>query len=398
MATYFDYYEIDIHSGETNFVIDPKWISFSVNDSIHSFYNTGSMIIEDPGGLLLERLVFTKGLPFELSYGIKSHSVNTGKYVITNSYLENSPETPGVLSGEVTIKFKNQWYSQQEIQSKGYNTLISSIISNITTPISELSGNDIETTEGADYWYQPLINDATFINKILTPHAYSPSANNTPFYAYITNDNIFRFKSAYRMYNSGIADELNYPVNITMENNTPQTIMDARLIKEDRNVERHLRNREVFHINSTTGALERKTNLITSHLSRENKLLPFIANMDLVTGYIDQGKEEITIDARNNELGYLHHTHKPGMFLEKLILLTSLNPSLKSGQKVYVTLSSSSNKDKSEKSKTFSGEYVIENCEHIWNGDEARGYTKLIVGRKYIRTGATYLIRDRLAR
>lgn len=398
MPIFHDYYDLDILVDDTSIFSDPARISFSMSDSIYNLYNTLTATIDDPGGFFLERLVYARGNRFSLRYGIKSQTVNHAKYVITNSYMREPSQENGTIAGPVTIEAKNRWYHTQEIQSRGFSQPISNILTNMITPLDVIDGVDIEDTEGSDTFYQPLVNDAEFIDKILTPNAYSPSANGTPFYSFITNDNIFRFRSAHAMYSANLSDELTYSTEASTQGSRPQSILSIRYVRDDRDAERKLRNRYIYRMDTDNGQLIQTEDEITDYLGIGNRFLPFVADMSLKTGYIDLGREEVTIDARNTELAELHNSNRPSMFLEHFLILTPFNPRLKSGQKIQINIGSADKEDKSEESKTFTGPYVIENCEHIWNGEALYGYTKIIVGRKYIRTGATYPMRDRLAR
>jgi len=398
MAQYFDYYEIGILAHGIDILIDPKRISFSMHDSIYNIYNTGTLTFNDIGGMFLERLTFMKGSPLEISYGITSSHVNKSKFVITDSYLEDVPDTPGIISGEITIEFKNAWYHNQEIKSRAYQDSISNIVKDIVTPLDSTNGTNIEQTEGTDIWYQPLINDAEFIDKILVPHAYSPSANETPFYAYYSNDGIFNLISGYKMFNKGITTTLNFPTRITFDSATPDKILNTKYLRNDISLERPLRNKAIFHITEKDGILEKTTDISSDHLPIEDKYFPAIADMSLETGYINQRRKETDVNKKNSELGYNNYMHRDDMFLQRFLVLLPLNPKLKSGQKVSINFLSGETNERDEDSKTFSGDYVIEDSEHIWNGQDSRGYTKLIVGRKYIRTGSTYPLKTRLAK
>jgi hypothetical protein len=44
-------------------------------------------------------------------------------------------------------------------------------------------------------------------------------------------------------------------------------------------------------------------------------------------------------------------------------------------------------------SKHYSGKYLIERCEHIWDREQLRGYTSLIVGKKYVSLPSAYLLK-----
>lgn len=394
MATYLDYYKIKIIVNGYEFPIDPKLISFSMYDSIFSFYNTASMDLNDDSGLLQETLTTIKGSPIEIQYGV-DRTVNHGTYTIVNDRFL-SPANKGIMGGTVSLEMKNEWYSQQEISSYGVNDLISNIVRDITQVVFDTV--DVETTIGSEPWYQPLVNDATFINDILTPNAYSENANNTPFFSYITNDNVFHFKSGYTMYSSNVAADLKFLARSQMENTNPNTILDVRRLREEADIDREVRNVLVYHIDDNTGKLEENTDQIIDHLSPGNKYLPYIADLSLPQSYYDHRYTERTTAAANRERAKINNYQRKGMFLEYFIVMLSFNPKLKSGQKVQITIFSSQEEDRSRRSQTYTDNYIIVSCEHIWSGEETKGYTRLVVGRKYMTTNNTFTLRSRLAR
>jgi hypothetical protein len=392
-----NYYQIDISLNGFEFGIDPKQFSLSINDSIYSLYNTASLTVQEPTGDSLERLLYVKGSPVTIDYGIKDRTVNKASYVVTRSTVPDSTGTPGIVSGDIEVALKGAWYAEQQLRSRAYEDSIGAIINSITGNTSAFNGTDVLSTDGVDTWYQPLVNDAAFVQHILLPNAFSYDSASTPFYAYTTHDGVFRFRHASAMYQSSLVDELNYPVYIRQQDSTPQTILSLKYIREREDVERPLRNRWVFRTDTDNGSVVQADDLITDHLQPGINKLPFIADLGLKTGYIDLGREELTVDERNAELGRIAHAQRAGMFIDRLVVLLPLNPKLHSGQRVKITTYTSKEKDRSTESPTFTDDYIIENSEHIWNGEQGRGFTKLIVGRKYIKSSKLYQIRQRLA-
>lgn len=393
-----DYYTIDILLHGVDFVSDLGGTSFSISDSLYSLHNTASLTFEDPTGEFTERLMFIKGAPLTIDYGIKGKSSKKSNLILTSFHQPNPPRgTPGIVSGAMVANFTGAWYGEQTIRSSVYEDTISSIIQSIAGKSDALRGISIESTDGVDVWYQPYINDAAFIRDILTPNAFSYDAENTPFYAFTTSDGILRFRSAASIYKDSIQDEIVYISNLHQQNSSPQNVLTVRYMREQEDLERQRLHDHTFIIDSGDARLNGEDDSITDHIPPQEGRLPAIANLDLFTGYTDFDNEELTIVGRNTEKAQLATYHKPGMFLEHLILVTPFNPKLHSGQRVQFTSYTSSEKDRSEESPTFTDRYVIENCEHIWNGEEFRGYTKCILGRKYINTTNRYRIAERLA-
>ena len=108
------------------------------------------------------------------------------------------------------------------------------------------------------------------------------------------------------------------------------------------------------------------------------------------TGYLDLGFSETDPGKVQNQMGLKSSTMKPSMFLDRFIVTTSFNPNFKSGKNIQLNIYIMGSDEK--KSKNFSGIYTIEQCEHIWNGELRRGFTKMIVGKKYVMLPASYYL------
>jgi hypothetical protein len=44
----------------------------------------------------------------------------------------------------------------------------------------------------------------------------------------------------------------------------------------------------------------------------------------------------------------------------------------------------------------LSGDYIIEDCVHSWDGERKRGFTTIIVGRKFANVPSNYKIKESL--
>ena len=394
--------EIELKINEQEIEISPSEFSFSLKSSIHDFFNTVDFTFHDMSGLLQEAFLLTEGVEVEISYGIES-DVNKCSYVISRDELDE-PDRIGLMAGQVDIELIHKWYDEQEVISKGYSQKISSIIRSLTNSYSKgFSELDIETTVNNDIWYQPLMTDAKFISKILLPNAYSYSANETPFYCYITSDNIFHFKSANKMYTTKAVDTFTFEVD-QPETINQNTIMNLQRWKKGTYLYRHQFHQKTFRTNPNSGALETDDDYLFNHPPTRNKVLPFIMTKDRMTGFFDVGYGPETTAQSENLLGQVNNSFRESMCIERFLISIPFYPKLKAGNSINLNIFmvSASGKENtlsgnySSPRETKEGEYVVEDCIHHWNGEEKRSFTELLIGRKYVDVPDSYTLREKL--
>lgn len=400
MAAYLEYFDIDIFVNGILFDMVPSGYSFSIKDSIYSFYSIATFDVPDITGVILENLHLSKGSHFKIKYG-NNDSVDESEFIILQRSL---PETirHGILSGTVSLKLVHQLYDIQEKKSAAYSNTISNIIQQLFA--SSFSSLDLSSTVGTDIWYQPLMSDVQFCTDVLLPNAYSSNANNTPFYLYTTVDNVLHLKTGYELYTQSITTTLRYTPIASRNSQKSEvfnknSILSLALMEIDdkKDIIRPLQNRTIGQIDQLTGELKEITKdsfIDYAPFSQSYPLL--VGSSDYLTDYIDMGFYGETALRQQHKLAQIHSSQRYGMMPIKLFALTPLNPSLYAGKKINLEVYTPKGEGVSELSSIFSGNYVIESCEKIWNGPKNMGYNAMVLGRKMFSVPNNYTMKSRL--
>ena len=83
-------------------------------------------------------------------------------------------------------------------------------------------------------------------------------------------------------------------------------------------------------------------------------------------------------------------------FLERFIITTLFNPKIIAGKKITLNLNYSENVFDAKKANYLSGDYIVEDCIHSWDGERKKAFTIIIVGRKFASVPNNYKIRGSL--
>ena len=204
-----------------------------------------------------------------VKYGT-TEQLNTCKFVIKKDEL-SEVKIPGYLSGSVDIELVNAWYNKQEIKSKAYQNTIDGIITSLVNN-KGFTSTDIETTGNNDLWYQMMTTDANFINDMLLPNVFSNKAN-TPFYAYITNDNVFHLKSLNSMMNTLPVATIEYKMPKEKAAVDPNYTIQVRKFHQSSDQHRHLLNRDIFQISRDDGTLSEEEDGIDKYPNKLNRTI-----------------------------------------------------------------------------------------------------------------------------
>ena len=324
-----DYYTINIAFNGKKIELAPQEFSFSMADNIYSIYNYGFLELNDVTGLLQEYFGTTEGAEVELGYGTKE-IINTCKFAIKKDDLSNI-KIPGLLSGSVDMKLVNAWYNKQQVRSKAYQNTVASIISRMIQN-QGFSSLDIESTGNYDYWYQMMITDADFIQEVLLPNTYASRAE-TPFYAYITNDNVFHLKSLDAMFKTSISETIEYKVPTEAKAAINYTV-SIRRMHQSGDEHKALLKRDIFKIDRSDGTLITDDDSIESYPPKGSKTIPIMNFVGEATGYLDLGFNESDTGSDENLKGQKINSTKISAIIDRFLVIQPLNPKLKSGNLV----------------------------------------------------------------
>jgi hypothetical protein len=390
-----NYYTIDLAFQGIEQTIDPNNISFSLHESLWQMYSNATLQIKDISGILHEYMLDIEGGIFTIQYGVKDGTTIKSNYVvISNETPDNA--TTGLLSGTLNMSLLHEYYNYQTVLSKAYSGRISAIVKNVLSDynFSSIVMND---TGSNSIWYRMKQSQKDFIEQVLLPNAYSTNAEYTPYFAYITTDNNFNFRNYKEFLDKKYTFELTYKPN-KKDNTTLETILDIKPFRNGSFKTKFARNRTIITRDYSNGSFTSETDLITKYptTKRSSYKVPIIGDSSLITDYTyynftqeEQGEKE-ALEARKR------FDERESYFLDKLLITTMFNPDIHVGQILSIKVSTVSDKGNVEYGLSQSGNYVVEDCVHSWEGLTARkGYTYLIVSRKFMETPA-YLVKDLL--
>jgi hypothetical protein len=390
-------YNLDFLIEGIDLKLEPTSFSFSMYDSIHNIFPELDIRIDDVSGLFQEYLMSTEGFLYSINYGIDNKFISNKFVVIHDDLTELINKT--YFSGKLNIKCLHEYYNYQEIKSASYKNTISSIINQLSGSYN-FTSKSISNTGCNTFFTQPLLTDADFMDNILLPNAYSQNSNKSPFFLFIDNNNAFNLKTYDDMVSKSSVATLNY-INEKTEQPQQDTILDIKRIKSGSTIHKHLRYRDILKQSQTDGSIISVSDYNYQYPSNMvGKYMPIVQN-NKKTGYEfyfnDYGNDELGL--KECYLGRQINSMKDTFFIERLIITTPLNPVLTSGNMVSIKIPSPLSADNTTNSISWGGQWLIESCEHIWNGVEKKGYTKITVAKKFIDINqGTYNFKDKLTK
>jgi hypothetical protein len=395
--TYLEYYKIGLSINDKSYNLDPTYFSFSMRDNIYNLYNTGTLLLKDKTGLLQEYFETTEGAIVKIEYG-NSDYLNTCTFVNKFDQI-NETDNPGFMTGEVFFHLIHEWYNEQQIRSSAYSNRISRIIRDLTN-FYNFKNKDINDTGNERTWYQPMITDAKFIEEILLPNAFSRNADQTPFFAYITNDNVFHFRNFKSMLEENVLTTVNFKINLEKvargEESLQDTTQSVQRVHQSSDSDFKLRRRNIFRIDRDTGEMDESEDELVNHYPQNNLKTSILHDRENTTDYFLVGFTQEETGDKESQLGRIFYSHRDALFLDKFIFFQPFNPKLKAGGAIQLNIYSTIDEKGNKLSKHFSGRYVIIDCEHIWDAESQKGYTKLIVGKRYNQVPEAYLLKSDL--
>lgn len=385
MATVLNHYELNIKIDSQEIAVNSGDFTFSVLDSIHRTFNTANLILSDIGGLLQEFLSTVEGTPIELTIGTSDNQIK-GTYVINKDKLEILNNNK-ILAGTIEIPLVNNVYYEQEKSSKVYEERISNIVRQIVNPLNfrEVIIND---TSNQNVWYQTYQYPIEFIEKRLLPYAISNNSNRSPFFMFIDSSNAFNFRNFGSMNSSNSLGLVTYRPQVEGQSNFDVVLELSRF----RNglAQNHKYKKRALFKEKEDGTIESTNDTFLDYPKDVNRLVP-IYKHDLLTSTLDTW----LIKTKDNVDGFIINSTKEALFQDKFIIVIPLDTRYIAGKKITLEVFYPDKKDNLIMSQ-FSDDYLIEESEHIWKGDNKLGLSKLTISRKNLLLNSDYLIKPSL--
>ena len=357
-------------------------MSFSVIefDSIYQFYPKVKMVISDYSGVSNEYLAFVDGTELEITFGASDDSVKKCKFVVAKDAVPQQKTSSNGIGGDFEIELIHDYFMKQSKKSKAYQSNISDIVSKIVSQY-QFNRIDIEDTLNSGTWYQPFVNDSEFIVDYLLPFAFSNSAQNTPYFAFIDSNNEFHFKSFYSMFNSTSIKELSYGtdgIEIIAGDDIFYSVNFSQL--ELSKIKPYF-NCKYYNYDKSGNIVNKEDNLLKYTFSKGK--YPIIGSSNDTTELIGLYDDDVKYDdTKNNNKGYTVNLHKNVILPDKITINTHLNKNLVCGKTITINMPNVKSNSSISKSLRNSGKYLIESSYHIWDSKNAR--TMLVCSKQNV--------------
>ena len=363
-------------------------MSFSVIefDSIYQFYPKVKFIVSDYEGVANEYLAFVDGTELEITFGESDDTVKKCKFVVAKDAVPQQKTSSNGIGGDFEIELIHDYFMKQYKKSNAYQSNISDIISDIVSKY-QFDSVDIEDTLNSGYWYQPFVNDSEFIINYLLPFAFSNSAQNTPFYAFIDSNNVFHFKSFNSMFNSTPLKEITYGtygIDIVANGNIFYSVNFSQL--ELSKIKPYFNCR--YYNYDEDGNISLENDSLLKYTKSQGKY-PIIGSStnptEIISLYDNDIKQD---DTKNNNKGFAINLHKDVVLPDKITINTHLDKTLVCGNTITVNMPNVTSNSSDTLSLRNTGIYLIESSYHIWDSKNAR--TMLVCSKQNVNLTEQY--------
>ena len=363
-------------------------MSFSVIefDSIYQFYPKVKFIVSDYEGIANEYLAFVDGTEVEITFGESDDSIKKCKFVVAKNAVPQQKTSSNGIGGDFEIELIHDYFMKQYKKSDAYQSNISDIVSEIASKY-QFDSIDVEQTLNSGYWYQPFVNDSEFIINYLLPFAFSNSAQNTPFYAFIDSNNVFHFKSFNSMFNSTPLKEITYGtygIDIVANGNIFYSVNFSQL--ELSKIKPYFNCR--YYNYDEDGNISLENDSLLKYTKSQGKY-PIIGSStnptEIISLYDNDIKQD---DTKNNNKGFAINLHKDVVLPDKITINTLLDKTLVCGNTITVNMPNVTSNSSDALSLRNTSTYLIESSYHIWDSKNAR--TMLVCSKQNVNLTEQY--------
>lgn len=366
--------------------LSPMSFSIIEFDSIYQFYPKVKFVLSDYEGVSNEFLAFVDGTELEITFGASDDEVKKCKFVVAKNAVPQQKTSSNGIGGDFEIELIHDYFMKQSKKSKAYQSNISNIVSNIVSNY-QFNSVDIEETLNLGYWYQPFVNDSEFIMNYLLPFAFSNSAQNTPFYAFIDSNNGFHFKSFNSMFNSTPLKELSYGTDGLDIIANDKIFYSVNFSQLELSKIKPFFNCKYYNYDENGNIITENDSLLK--YAKSQGKYPIIGSSSNPTDIISLYDDDIKLDDTiNNNKGYSINLHKEIVLPDKITINTHLDKNLVCGNTIKINMPMVTSNSSNDKSLRNTGIYLIESSYHIWDSKNAR--TMLVCSKQNVKLTQEY--------
>ena len=369
--------------GSEEISLNIKTFEISLSESIYTLCPQATFTMNDFSGIMMESRL--KILGQDVAFTMSDTSATTMLPMTCVLYETNKCNSSDGLSGIMTMKFKHTAkFSPREAKgwaNKSPAEVFRELMQKMNQRLNSRSRNSLRnpliriapSTKCIPYplLFNPAYDNEEFIDKILLPIASSGDVSATPFCAFIDVTNKAHFDDISTMYEKS-------PIRNLVFGNDPNRSIDTLVVltlqsfSQDYNHISGILDERLVYLNENN-------EISSSDVFLSNVFNPIAVMRNTSTVSLCAPKDYSDIINRDEEIAKLNYERRKGVLIDKLVISTFMDLNLCAGR--TVNLDTYLNINSSEKAPSYSGKFLIEASEHLWDPNNMLGYTHLVLGR-----------------
>jgi hypothetical protein len=377
-------YDLEILINDSQVSPSPNSYAMSLRDSIYSSFPSLEIAFSDPSGNFLEYGTFWQGTPVKVNFGIASTGdLMKAEFRVTGRDVIRSGEAVAGLSGSLKITalhksfFENRGAHEKALKEMTVSDAVKKLF-----PSAK-----IEDTKGKIEAYA-FDDPYRVVREVLLPQATNGKIRPYCFFTDLKGDT--RFESIEKL-----------------ESGSFEATLELRKIDaQDENI---------FDIMNSFLPFQENLGGMMEKLHAEGKIFKNDLSFEIEDKSVaTDAKYKIPVmaDTRIHHDRYFHRQFNPkvdydlinpglyadamraGFFIDKAVVNIPFHPKLMAGKVVKTEISTYDASYNAVLSETFSGNWLIEQSTHLWDGMKKQAGTSLVLCRSSLKPRSDSMLND----
>ncbi len=359
-------------------------------DSIFNFFPVVDIFISDAEGIIPDVVNFIEGLDVLVEYGNKDNGYIGGNYFWSRNDF-NDTMTADNLSGSNGFLFGYHLIKYNQPKSRSWYDTISNVVNDILVKdynMSDPTKKFISSTTGADYWYQVITKNSTWLQD-LADAAFNISYDKSPFYTFFNLQNEFYFMHLYDLFSQKPINLIPYKIEVVEDMMTNPYIIQQYDIQYTGTFT-NFKNYKVdsYYVDSD-GTYKKTNHELKNHVYKEqNSKLTIKKDFVNTNSIIFLGNYESLIDQYTYQ-AMVNNKFRDSVLSYRMNIVIPFNPKAVSGKIIELKVNSAFESKKV--CKEFSGKWLILKSTH-YDDKEALPYTQLLIAKSSVYVDSDHIL------
>lgn len=359
---------------ESSEYLSRKQIGFSIHDSIFSPFPGLELVYPDLSGLALEYGSFMQGIKIKTVLGTTEKMLETNWCSAGRDTIKEAGSMPR-LSGVLKVyALHESYFNNRENPKKSFvEQTVSDCVSDLFSDEKDL---DIESTKGKICTYA-FHDPYEVVKDILLPAATNGKVS--PYVFFRDSTGVLHFCSLDKLFSGSAVASFELKANLSEQDDESNVITGFLPFNE--------RAGQVYPFMRTTGkyftADQEFTQEEKSIAAEISDKIPFLSEnkIDHDVYFGRQFNPKVEYDKLNTGL----FVSSMKFILDKALCTVPFCADCVAGKVVELKINALTSEGDEQLSEFYSGNWLIEQSYHCWNGESSRPFTKLVLCRQEVK-------------